>query len=75
MILMTAIKFFGWNVGMRKIPFYQLLHHEAGIGLKEAKNIKDNVVNGIEEIIYVEDAISEHILNKSLELGVKTCIL
>ena len=30
------ITFSGWNVGMRSLRFAQVLHHQAGLGLKEA---------------------------------------
>lgn len=50
---MTKIIFEGWEVGMRKIPFTKLLNEKAGLTLKEAKNLKDRLVD-YNEVITVE---------------------
>jgi ribosomal protein L7/L12 len=72
---MKSIEFFGWSTGMKKIPFYRMLHHDTGIGLKEAKDIKDSIVDGDKVILEVEDSIAESIVQKSIVLGVNCHIL
>lgn len=67
---MKVIIFEGWKVGMRKIPFIKLLNKECKLSLKEAKHIKDCIVDNKTMVIEVEDAIAEFILKESRELGV-----
>ena len=50
---MRKITFKGWEVGMRKIPFTKLLNEKGQLSLKEAKSIKDRLVNN-NEVITVE---------------------
>lgn len=69
---MMKIVFYGWIKGMRPIPFYTMLHEKAGIPLKEALDIRLELVSGktIELVVPTEE-IAKEIVSKSLELGVK----
>jgi hypothetical protein len=69
---MVIIRFIGWKVGMRPIPFIKLLHVKAKLSLIESKRIKDRIVDG-NEIIEVKvnsDKIALEILNEANDLGV-----
>jgi hypothetical protein len=46
------ITFSGWHAGMKSFRFAQLLHEQAGLGLREAWNIKTKVLN--EEPVVLE---------------------
>ena len=69
---MTKVKFSGWNEGVRKIRFIALLNEEGGLSLKEAKNIKDQVIGGGETVIvdFKNDTLAEAVCSKSIDLGV-----
>jgi hypothetical protein len=69
--MIIEIAFSGWIPGMRPIPFIHLLNDTANLSLKESKEVKDNVVNGIPTVIRVLDIdIANRIVIKSRELGV-----
>ncbi len=69
---MAKIRFIGWQVGMRPIPFIKLLNIEAGLSLVESKRIKDRIVNNGEiiEIVIKHDKIAKKILIEAQNLGV-----
>lgn len=74
---MAKIRFKKWNVGMKPIAFVELLHFNAGIRLKEAKLIKDKIVNN-DEIIDIEisdENLAKEIRDKSISLGVEAEII
>lgn len=66
------IRFTGWQVGMRPIPFVRLLNNKAKLSLVESKRIKDQIVNSNEliEIEVEDDKIAKEILNEAQNLGV-----
>lgn len=68
--------FEGWEPGMRKIPFIELLKEKAGLSLSEAKNLKDRLVDNGEVItLNVEDNIvAKDIVERATELKVKARI-
>lgn len=70
---MAKIIFDGWEVGMRKIPFIELLTKKAKLGLAEAKNIKDRLVNQNETIeLEIDDEnLAKEILDDAIKLNVK----
>ncbi len=47
----TKLKFYGWEPGVKKIDFIRLLNDDVGIPLREAKRIKDNIIDYDQEII------------------------
>lgn len=69
---MTKIRFIGWQVGMRPIPFIKLLNIKAKLSLVESKKIKDGIVNNGEifEIVINDDKIAQEILIEAQNLGV-----
>ena len=67
---MKKIKFIGWVKGMNKIKFIHLLRNNTQLSLKEAKNIKDRIVDNEVIEILVEPAIAQMILSKSKIYGV-----
>lgn len=68
---MKKVRFTGWKKGMNKIEFIQLLHHNAGISLKEAKQIKDRIVDGEIVEINVKSEVAEYIINQSSSYGLQ----
>ncbi|PWG78014.1 hypothetical protein [Pararcticibacter amylolyticus] len=66
---MKKIRFTGWKKGVNKIEFIQLLHHNAGISLKEAKQIKDRIVDGEIVEINAKKEAAEYIINQSSNCG------
>lgn len=68
--------FEGWEPGMRKIPFIELLKEKAGLSLSEAKNIKDRLVDNGEVItLNLEDKIvAKDIVERAKDLKVKARI-
>ncbi|MEJ5996015.1 hypothetical protein WG904_16425 [Pedobacter sp. Du54] len=70
---MAKIIFYGWEVGMRKIPFIHLLQDKAGLSLGEAKKMKDRLVDNDEtvELFVEDDLLAKEILEEALKLKVK----
>lgn len=69
---MAKIIFEGWEVGMKKIPFTKLLNERAGLSLKDAKSIKDRLVdnNEIIEIEISDENLATEILAEAKKLKV-----
>ncbi|MGI4752027.1 MAG: hypothetical protein ACRYFB_15445 [Janthinobacterium lividum] len=67
---MKKILFTGWRKGMNKIEFIQLLHHSAGVPLRDAKSIKDRIVDGEVIEIEVNESIAQYIIDGSRQYGV-----
>ncbi|WP_316834516.1 hypothetical protein [Pedobacter nutrimenti] len=67
---MKKIKFTGWKKGMNKIKFIQLLHHKAGISLKEAKQIKDEIVDGKTIVISAKAEMVDYLISQAEVYGV-----
>jgi ribosomal protein L7/L12 len=71
---MSKIVCYGWSVGLKKISLIKYLNEECGYSLKEAKDLKDRLVDK-DEIIELTGAHLEidgnKILLKLQELGVK----
>jgi len=65
--------FEGWEPGMRKIPFIELLKEKAGLSLSEAKNLKNRLVDNGEVItLNLEGKIvAKDIVERATELRVK----
>jgi len=73
---MIKVIFYGWVVGMEKIPFIKLLHEKANLSLKEAKMIKDGIVDGKEYVIEIKSLeLANEIIIKAQSLGVKCKII
>jgi hypothetical protein len=68
---MRKIIFYGWQVGMRKIPFSLLLRDEAGLGLKEAHECMLRVLDEQPVTLEVSDELAERLLAQAQALGVK----
>jgi len=68
----NKVTFKGWKVGMQKIPFTKLLNEKGNLSLREAKSVKDRLVND-DEIITLEfkdEDEAKIIYKESKELGV-----
>jgi len=66
------VTFKGWKTGMKKIPFIKLLNEDGQLTLRDAKSIKDRLVND-GEIITIEfssESLARLIYEKSQNLGV-----
>jgi hypothetical protein len=70
MELTLKITFSGWNVGMRSLQFAQLLHHQAGLGLKEAWDIKTRVLDKEPVVLELPAAMAAAIFEQATALGV-----
>ncbi|MGI4738091.1 MAG: hypothetical protein ACRYG7_23225 [Janthinobacterium lividum] len=68
---MRKITFFGWHVGMRKIPFTHLLQVEVGVGLKEAHEATMRVLAEQPVTLEVPDELAARLLAQAEALGVK----
>ena len=64
------ITFSGWNVGMRSLRFAQLLHHQAGLGLKEAWDIKTRVLDKEPVVLELPSAMAAAVFEQATALGV-----
>lgn len=64
------ITFLGWNVGMHSLRFAQLLHHQAGLGLKEAWDIKTRVLDKEPVVLELPAAMAAAIFEQATVLGV-----
>jgi hypothetical protein len=71
---MRKILFYGWQVGMRRVPFSLLLREEAGLGLKEAHEIMLRVLDEQPVTLEVSDELEERLLAQAQALGVKCCL-
>jgi len=54
---------------MNKIEFIQLLHHKLGISLKEAKQIKDEIVDGKAIEISVKSEMVDYLISQAEVYG------
>jgi hypothetical protein len=68
---MRNITFYGWHVGMRKVPFTFLLRDEARLGIKEAHEATIQVLNEEEFTLEVADELAVRLLAYAEALGVK----
>ena len=64
------ITFLGWNVEMRSLRFAQLLHHQAGLGLKEAWDIKTRVLDKEPVVLELPSAMAAAVFEQATALGV-----
>lgn len=67
---MKKIRFTGWNKNMNKIKFIHLLNEQAGLSLKESKEIKDRIVDGEVIEIEVHDDKVKVIISEATAFGV-----
>jgi hypothetical protein len=68
---MQRITFYGWYVGMRKIPFTFLLRDEAGLGIKEAHEAMLHVLDEQEVTLEVADELAARLLAQAQALGIR----
>jgi hypothetical protein len=68
---MQKITFYGWHVGMRKVPFTFLLRDEAGLGIKEAHEATIRVLNEEAVTLEVPDELATRLLTQAEALGVR----
>lgn len=67
---MKKIRFTGWAKNLSKIKFILILHGQAGLSLKESKDIEDRIADGEEiEILVPQDKIDK-LLSESAKFGV-----
>ena len=70
---MTRVIFTGWRPGVRKIRFIMLLHEQGRLSLREAKHIKDKVIEGeTMEVDFRDTQLAELIHIEASKLGVKS---
>ncbi|WP_158800205.1 hypothetical protein [Pedobacter sp. L105] len=68
---MAKIIFTGWEVGMRGIPFIELLREKTNISLTLAKDIKEGIVNNeIIDLTVASDLIASEIVTEARKNGV-----
>jgi hypothetical protein len=68
---MREITFYGWQVGMQKVAFTQLLRTEAELGLKEAQAATLRVLEEQPVTLRVPDALAARLLGQAKALGVR----
>lgn len=68
------ITFSRWNVGMRALRFALLLHHQAGLGLKEAWDIRTRVLDEEPVVLELPAAVAAVVFEQATALGV-ICVL
>ena len=68
---MRRITFYGWQVGMQKIPFAHLLRDEVGLSLKEAQAAMLRVLDEQPVTLHVPDELAERLLPQATALGVR----
>ena len=68
---MQRITFYGWQVGMQKIPFSHLLRDEVGLSLKEAQACMLLVLDEQPVTLHVPDALAARLLTQAKALGVR----
>ncbi|SFQ81706.1 hypothetical protein [Hymenobacter arizonensis] len=64
------ITFSGWKVGMRSLRFAQLLRHQAGLGLKEAWDIKTRVLDHVPVVLELPAPTAADLFAQATALGV-----
>lgn len=67
---MKKIKFVSLNKGMNKIRFINLLYDQTNLSLKEAKELKERLVDGEVIELMVDDDKVQIIISESLKFGV-----
>ena len=60
----------GWNIGFKKVEFTKMLQSELGLGLSEAKNITDRVVDKDLVEFHVSGQDYARVVKLATELGV-----
>ncbi|MEO6802642.1 MAG: hypothetical protein ABI197_05270 [Granulicella sp.] len=58
-----------WNIGFKKIEFTKMLRSELGLGLSEAKEITDSVLDRKSVELQVSDENYGHMIELATELG------
>ena len=68
---MQKITFYGWQVGMQKIPFSFLLRDEVGLSLKESQAAMLRVLDEQPVTINVPNELAARLLTQAKVLGVR----
>lgn len=68
---MRKITFYGWQVGMQKIPFSRLLCDEVGLSLQEAQAAMLRVLDEQPVTLHVPDELAARLLTQATALGVR----
>lgn len=68
---MQKITFYGWQVGMQKVPFSYLLRDEVGLSLKEAQVAMLRVLDEQPVTINVPNELAARLLTQATTLGVR----
>ena len=68
---MRKITFYGWQMGMQKIPFSHLMRDEVGLSLKEAQAAMLRVLDEQPVTLHVPDELAERLLTQATALGVR----
>lgn len=68
---MKKLYFIGWKEGFNKVAFTKLLVEQSPLGLKNAKEITDRILEGQEAFILLEDTIIAKFVVQAEKLGVK----
>ncbi|WP_124981872.1 hypothetical protein [Nonlabens xiamenensis] len=74
---MSKVKFYGWEEGCRKISFYLFLSQETHLSLKEAKAIKEKIIDKNEEVVvkFETNELALKVYQKSTKYGIKSKII
>ena len=64
---MPIVEITGWSPGFQKVSCTSILHSVAGLGLAEAKNVTDAILDGHTEIVELPSAALAQQLVKSLQ--------
>lgn len=68
---MREITFYGWQVSMQKEAFSQLLRHEVGLSLNEARECTLRILDEQPVTLKVPDELAERLLIQARALGVR----
>jgi hypothetical protein len=68
---MRDITFYGWQVGMQKMAFTQLLRAEGELGIREAQAVLLRVLDEQPVTMRVPAVLAEHLLTQAKALGVR----
>lgn len=66
---MATVRIIGWNRGFQKISHTKLIQAYTGLGIAEAKRVTDDVLEGQQAEVEVDDRNVEDFLRQVRELG------
>lgn len=66
---MTTVRFTGWNPGFNKVRMNAILREDGGLGLAEAKQLVDAILEDRGPALTLEESAARRLADRATECG------